>query len=106
MRCKVCNSEFEGRSDALYCSAKCRVTANRRKRDSVTDNVTANLSGKEKFEGFELPDRFSDLPEGVQLTISRLSDGPEEFRRRAIMALGYQKMFPNNVHKGVPFGLG
>ena len=113
MLCKVCNTEFEGRSDAIYCSPKCRVMANRNKCDSVTANVTANvmanvmanLAGKPKFEGFELPDGFGDLPEDVRLTISRISDDPAEFCRRTTIALNYQRLFPNSVHRGVPFGL-
>ena len=44
MECIVCNQVFEAkRADARYCSAKCRVTANRNK-DAVTDNsVTDKL---------------------------------------------------------------
>ena len=39
MICKACNKEFVSRrKDAIYCSAKCRVSAHR-----VTDNVTDNL---------------------------------------------------------------
>jgi len=38
MQCKQCNQEFEGRADARYCSPGCRVTANRNKCNSVTDN--------------------------------------------------------------------
>ena len=37
--CKQCNKEFEAkRADAVYCSANCRVTANRVTDKSVTDN--------------------------------------------------------------------
>ena len=118
MLCKVCNTEFEGRSDAIYCSSKCRKMANRIKDavksvtdtdvtdNLVTDNlVTANLVVKPKFEEFELPDGFGDLPEDVRLTISRISDDPAEFCRRTTIALNYQRLFPNSVHRGVPFGL-
>ena len=42
MLCSTCGKEFEGRSDARYCSAKCRVYAKRNK--PVTDNVTDKLS--------------------------------------------------------------
>jgi len=106
MKCKVCNSEFEGRSDAKYCSAKCRVAANRNKSsitvaESVTDNVTANLSAKPKFAGFEIPNGFASLPSDVRNEISRISDDPEEFRRRVIIALDYQKKFPNSQHRGI-----
>jgi flagellar biosynthesis GTPase FlhF len=30
MKCNNCNKEFEGRSDAKFCSTKCRVAFNRR----------------------------------------------------------------------------
>lgn len=43
MKCKQCGSEFEAkRSDAVYCSVQCRVTAKRVTDKSVTDklNVT------------------------------------------------------------------
>ena len=37
-QCKQCQNEFESsRSDAVYCSARCRVTANRNKTGGVTD---------------------------------------------------------------------
>ena len=40
-QCKQCQNEFESsRSDAVYCSAKCRVTANRNKTGDVTANHT------------------------------------------------------------------
>ena len=116
MKCSVCNTEFEGRSDAKYCSSKCRVAANRNKDvelsvTSVTDNAKCNtefvtdntIAIKPGFEGFKMPDGFDSLPADVRGTISRLSSDPEEFRRRTSIALDYQKMFPNNIHKGVPF---
>lgn len=37
MICTVCNQEFEGRSDAKFCSSKCKMKANRNR--NVTDNV-------------------------------------------------------------------
>ena len=45
-KCENCGEEFEAkRADAKYCSAKCRVAANR---NNVTDNsVTDNVTDKE-----------------------------------------------------------
>lgn len=45
-KCAQCGAEFEAkRVDAQYCSAKCRVTANRTAAQVVTDklNVTPNV---------------------------------------------------------------
>ena len=50
MKCTNCNIEFEGRSDAKFCSPKCRVTFNR-KGSVVTDNVT--LSDPDVTDNFE-----------------------------------------------------
>ena len=47
MKCISCGIEYKSkRSDSKYCSAKCRVTANRLSVTSVTDNPdTVTLSG-------------------------------------------------------------
>lgn len=50
MKCTNCNIEFQGRSDAKYCSTNCRVTASR-KAGVVTDNVT--LSDSPVTDNFE-----------------------------------------------------
>jgi len=44
---------------------------------------------------------FSDLPLDVQHSIDRTSDSPEEKVRRTIIALDYQKKFPNKPHTGI-----
>jgi hypothetical protein len=49
MNCLNCNIEFEGRTDAKFCSPKCRVTFNR-KQSTVTDNVT--------FKDLDVTDNF------------------------------------------------
>jgi hypothetical protein len=41
MNCANCGIEFEGRTDARFCSPKCRVTFSR-KSSLVTDNVTVS----------------------------------------------------------------
>ena len=43
MNCLNCNIEFDGRTDAKFCSPRCRVTFNRKASvtaNNVTDNVT------------------------------------------------------------------
>lgn len=46
MKCKQCEEEFEGRADAKYCSPGCRVTANRNKRNTVTDKLPEVVTDK------------------------------------------------------------
>ena len=60
-KCKQCGHVFiSKRRDAMFCSAKCRVTANR----SVTDNVTDN-----------------DLPVDVIASIERMCNENNEVQR-------------------------
>ena len=42
MKCTVCNDEFEGRSDARYCSSTCRSKANRATDNIATDNIATD----------------------------------------------------------------
>lgn len=95
MECRQCGKEFEGRSDARYCSAKCRVTANRAKAESVTDKKAG-------------PTCFEDLPADVQRTIESMASSPEDKQVRTERALRYQMMFPSLYSKGIdlsPIGL-
>ena len=41
---------------------------------------------------------FEDLPADVQRTIERLSDNPEEKRRRTGIAIHYQHLFPGRYY--------
>ncbi len=82
MICKQCNTEFEGRADAKYCSAKCRVVANRN-----TNKAKCN--------------KFEDLPIDVQHSIDRLSDSPEEFIQRAAIAIDYANKHSGSRHTGI-----
>lgn len=50
MNCKNCGIEFTGRTDARFCSPKCRVTFSR-KQSVVTDNVTV--------KDFDVTDNFT-----------------------------------------------
>jgi hypothetical protein len=65
MKCIQCSKEFEGRSDARYCSASCRKSASRGVTDNhvtdknVTDNVTDNSGKKVRY----LSDLGVDLKE-------------------------------------------
>ena len=60
-QCQQCNQEFESkRTDAKYCSAKCRVTANR-VTDNVTDNPAVGVTDNKPT--------FDDLPLDVQRDI-------------------------------------
>ena len=50
-KCIVCEKEFEGRADAKFCSASCRVKNNRNKKPglnvtSVTDKVVEPVTDK------------------------------------------------------------
>ena len=69
MKCKQCNQPFDGRADAQYCSAKCRVAAKRNKYvvtdNSVTDNVTDNLERcrtcNERLPALEKPRKYPGM---------------------------------------------
>ena len=92
MRCKQCNKVFEAkRATAKYCSAKCRVNANRGL--SVTDSVTPELSVTDEqpinvtLKGdkldAEIPDFDTDLPDYVPFPIAQRYERPEESGYRA-----------------------
>ena len=66
MKCNQCNQEYAAtRSDSLYCSVTCRVTAKRNKAKNVTDkDVTANKEAIDVTD--DVTDRLSVTPMPVQ----------------------------------------
>lgn len=46
MKCIVCEKDFEGRADAKFCSAKCRVKYNRQNKESK--NISTRVKAQEK----------------------------------------------------------
>ena len=99
MICKQCKQEFEGRADALYCSARCRVAGSRNKEDvlsvtSVTDTAKCNKPKRQTF---------TDLPLDVQHAIDRISDSPEEKVVRTAIAVDYQAKHPGSQHRGIDY---
>ena len=87
MICSVCKVEFEGRSNAKYCSPKCRVAANRNIKDSVTDkSVTDTVTDNKPIE---MSNGFPKNPQELYSLIARYKedtwkDSPEykELMRR------------------------
>lgn len=59
MKCSVCGEEFEGRSDALYCSSTCR---SRRSRLSVAGSVATDKSATDNAT-----DNFVDIVKDLKL---------------------------------------
>jgi len=49
MKCVQCSKEFEGRSDAMYCSSGCRLKHHRETDKSETDNVTVIETDKQPW---------------------------------------------------------
>jgi len=96
-RCMQCLEPFEGRIDALYCSAKCRVTAKRnREKIVVTDNAKCNMT-------------FKDLSKRVQTEINGMTNwckmkGIEDDREARIKrAIHYQQLFSDSRSKSRRF---
>jgi len=93
-KCENCSNNFEAkRATAKYCSAKCRVNANRGL--SVTDSVTSELSVTEsepivvtlkgdKLDA-EIPDFDTNLPDYVPFPIFQRYERPEESGYRAVI---------------------
>lgn len=55
MKCIICNKDFEGRADAKYCSANCRVKASRggsKKEPVEKKGVVKNRGSKNKLEAY------------------------------------------------------
>lgn len=75
--------------------------------ESVTDRcdkapMGANtLNAWAKMAGYTPKAKdFHSLPQDVQRSIMRISDSDEEVRQRTIIALDYQRQFPNSIHRG------
>ncbi len=50
MKCVVCNNEFKGRSDAKFCSSKCRLKRFRDFRETDKSNETDNVPDNGAFD--------------------------------------------------------
>lgn len=53
MKCIICNKDFEGRSDAKYCSANCRVKASRGAPQNISPPTEKEPTPKKNNEAFE-----------------------------------------------------
>lgn len=64
MKCIVCDKEFEGRSDAKFCSGSCRVKDNRQKKKAglPPDNKMSDMNKILQAAGLPPLVRASDLP--------------------------------------------
>jgi len=87
--CTNCGKEFEAkRSDALYCSAKCRKAANRTlsvtpEQLSVTEDVTdkpINVTLKNGKLDADIPEFESDLPDYVPFPVVNRYELEHEYR--------------------------
>ena len=71
----------------------------KRYRDRQKSVTSGSVTGQGVTQGMT----FDDLPLDVQQSIDRLSDSPEERQARTERAIRYQKLFPGNQFKGVPY---
>lgn len=61
MECEQCGKEYESkRADSRYCGTKCRVTANRNKRNNVTDNAVPVVTDKLDYATIKAKDSLTD----------------------------------------------
>ena len=112
MDCMHCGNEFEAkRSDARYCSAKCRQQAKRLSVTDVTDNVTDKLSvteaeriiktAKAKPKSEVTRAEIYALPQVIKDIINRLCDSNPELYgdrdERFVRAVLYRRKFPGRV---------
>ena len=121
-KCKQCGKEYEAkRSTSVYCGPKCKqefyrnrmspaVTVRNAKAVTVTEQGNANqLKANQAMPNMRRGKDiqcFADLSPSVQASINRISDSPEEKRRRTGMAIRYQHLFPDRYHAtGVVFTL-
>jgi len=82
MTCSICGKEFEGRSDAKFCSGACRIKAHRVTDNSKNDqNVTDNVVNDEiavtepKIKVDAKPDDATDNTGGDNSELSVFSEG-------------------------------
>lgn len=70
--CEHCGSDFVGRSDARYCSTRCRVAAHRAKDKLTAAEKQAKRSAKEKDDVVSFLNAFYEDTKLVALTARRV----------------------------------
>lgn len=97
--CNQCGKDFEAkRADAMYCSAKCRVTANRNNAQDVTDKL--NVTSVTDNETLTVTDNSSETLNPIIKCQRSTEDHPDSVWRS--VAQGGEWVIPGyHYHAGL-----
>jgi len=84
MKCKQCGNEFEGRADAKYCSAKCRVAANRNTTEPIAVTESTAVVTDAVLEQLT-PEVITALPVGVSRPTGKRTEATAGLSNEAIL---------------------